>query len=964
LIARTIDEADGRILYRWEVRNVPQAHRESAMPPLYACVQRLLVSTIPSWEEVSRWYWRLCEPHLKTTEEMEAKVRELVATAPTREARIRAIFRFVSQEIRYMGETTETEAPGYEPHDAAVTFGKRHGVCRDKAALLATLLRAAGFQAFPVLINASKALKDQEVPQPYFNHAITALLNDDGGYTMMDSTDEGTSALFPAYLSHNSYLVARPEGDVLRTSPTIPATDNLLTISTHGDIDANGRLTGFSSFVFHGVNDNGYRHYFAKHTPDERRIFLENILNRTLPGAKITRLSLSPEKLLDTEQTLTLELFYQAPQVIAGTRQTAVLKVPVFSSHLGMANFILGDASLDKRRFPYKCSMACGVHEQAEIAVSPAWGNLLSLPRTEEISRDTFLWRREYGWSQRSLSFTAAMEIRTVEFSPAEYLQLKEDMKTMEKASRGTPVFQPDRRDAGMYSALEPDAMILEEDSRISLTSPTEYTILTKVRQKILTYGGKKDYSELEFKFYPDFEKVSLKYAKVHNGDHCQELNLKETKLMDAPWVSSASRYPREAILVANLPGVEIGSVLEYEYETTVKNGAPFTLAEAFEGTLPIQEKSITLDAPEKLFLDCGVYPAGMLNPPGENPIDYQKTRKGDRIVQTWKVSERAPVPSESGMPRLRMFLPSIVLSTVDWKSAAGQLNRALQERGGIDDRLKKAVEQLGGMETLRQLRAVRNLVATRIRSAGPSHVHLPLSALTEAAQTFRDGYGNSADRAILYHALLRHLGYRPEFVFAASAPLPARVSKALSSHADLSLFPVVLVKVKAGGRTVWFNDIDQYAELGTSSHEGCPILLPNGKITILEVDKPFRTKDEVATDIEILNPQGDALLTRTILCRGLDFAAHNRQYSELTPEERRRHYLKLLNSLSASAVEEKPLETDFRNYPGVIRFAARIPGYASLQDNLLALNIPSQVPGVLTASGSERRNPYQGGTL
>ena len=53
-----------------------------------------------------------------------------------------------------MGITTETEAPGYEPHDVSLTFSKRYGVCRDKAALLAVMLRAAGFDAFPVLIMA------------------------------------------------------------------------------------------------------------------------------------------------------------------------------------------------------------------------------------------------------------------------------------------------------------------------------------------------------------------------------------------------------------------------------------------------------------------------------------------------------------------------------------------------------------------------------------------------------------------------------------------------------------------------------------------------------------------------------------------------------------------------------------------------------------------------------------------
>ena len=115
------------------------------MPDLHTCVQRLLVSTTPDWETVSRWYWRLSEPHYVPSPELSAKVRELKVKAGDSDASIRALFRFVAQDIRYLGITAETEAPGYEPHDVRDTFAARHGVCRDKAALLVVMLREAGF---------------------------------------------------------------------------------------------------------------------------------------------------------------------------------------------------------------------------------------------------------------------------------------------------------------------------------------------------------------------------------------------------------------------------------------------------------------------------------------------------------------------------------------------------------------------------------------------------------------------------------------------------------------------------------------------------------------------------------------------------------------------------------------------------------------------------------------------------
>lgn len=158
------DLGGGRKLLRWTARDVPQAFPEPNMPSFSRCVQALRLSTIPDWPTVSRWYWGLCAPHLaKATPAMTNEVVRLVKGCRTETEKVRAVFRFVSQEVRYMGLTLEDDAPGYEPHDVDLTFENRYGVCRDKAALLVALLRIAGVQAFPVLIHAG-AKMDPDVP--------------------------------------------------------------------------------------------------------------------------------------------------------------------------------------------------------------------------------------------------------------------------------------------------------------------------------------------------------------------------------------------------------------------------------------------------------------------------------------------------------------------------------------------------------------------------------------------------------------------------------------------------------------------------------------------------------------------------------------------------------------------------------------------------------------------------------
>ncbi len=99
--------------------------------------------------------------------------------------------------------------------DVCITFNKNYGVCRDKAALLVSFLRMAGFKAYPVLINIG-AKRDPDVPEPDFDHAIACVQLENKDYLLMDPTDENTRDLLPSYDCNRSYLECRAEGENLR----------------------------------------------------------------------------------------------------------------------------------------------------------------------------------------------------------------------------------------------------------------------------------------------------------------------------------------------------------------------------------------------------------------------------------------------------------------------------------------------------------------------------------------------------------------------------------------------------------------------------------------------------------------------------------------------------------------------------------------------------------------------------
>ena len=121
------------------------------------------ISTFQSWEEVGNWYNRLQQERVKPTAEIRAKAAELTKDAKDDNARLQAIYNYVSTQFHYIG--VDFGIGRYQPHAAEEVLENQYGDCKDKHTLLASLLDAAGIKAFPALISASREL-DPEVPSP------------------------------------------------------------------------------------------------------------------------------------------------------------------------------------------------------------------------------------------------------------------------------------------------------------------------------------------------------------------------------------------------------------------------------------------------------------------------------------------------------------------------------------------------------------------------------------------------------------------------------------------------------------------------------------------------------------------------------------------------------------------------------------------------------------------------------
>ena len=931
--------ADGSVEHIWVAKDSPQAFAEPDTPPLYKVVQNLYVSTAEDWQTISRWYWDLCVPHLsKTTPAISNQVSKIVASCGEKASdydKISAIYKWVAQEVRYMGLTMEETSPGYAPHDVNITFENRYGVCRDKAALLAAMLRIAGFEAYPVLIHAG-AKMDNEVPLPYFNHAITGVRApgskeaDKAGYILMDPTDESSRDIMPAYLGDRSYLVATPFGETLHLSSVPPAKANSLDVESEGTIENDGSLLVKSVVRFKGLNDNAYRHGLLKMTAENRRRFFERAVKGASSSAELISAELKPDDLRKTEEELSVELLFRINEAVLKGKSREELTVPALSRILGVANWAFdGSTSLLKRRFPLVISSTARTTERIRIKLGDSIGETVALP--EDISIDgAYSFSRKTSVKDGVYTMERVLSVNEVEFSPAEYAKLLDSLKTVEAAERQRAVFAKSRYADAHVRYREIAAIV-------NVTGPKSWVVTNVVEKEILTYDGKKKSAELKFSYNPTWKNIDVVSATVMKADgSVASVSDREKSVLDAGWASSAPRYPATKELIVNLPSVEIGSVIKYVTVTTVTNApAPFYATWNFDSTEPIDLMR----------------------------VDYRDW-KGGRFVRTEKNLKR--LPSEPMMAPASFWRDMKTVALGDFTSAADNLEEGIDvesdEFGGELASAKSADEE--------KIETVRNWMAKYIRISGPSLYETPLSFQTTPVDTvLKERYASRFDYIRTMCALMKGAGLDADIVFAANDVTDAEETRIndILEYPNIGKYsiPVCRVRVKSGSFLGMGGTVREYF-IGTEN-EYTPVTASSvSKSTYLDIDSeiPVDQKACIASD-------EDALFSRyTIYVRengavdieyeqetkGASVGAFRKIYSEMLPEDRSRHFQKMLGSLAQAATATRELVTDLKN--AKLSFSAFIPDYATKAGDTMTVTLPEIGFSLSSLTGSVRETP------
>jgi hypothetical protein len=234
-----------------------------------------------------------------------------------------------------------------------MNFTDRCGVCKDKAALLISMLRMAGFEAYPAMTMAGSRI--ETIPADHFNHCVVVVKLEDGTYMPLDPTwVPFKRELWSSAEQQQNYLPGIPEGSDLCLTPVSDPMNHYLKIDAKTTLAADGTLTGEFVVNAEGQSDGSVRSPFLQGYADRVYRALEAQLLAVSPQAVLEGYSCKDAK--DYQKApISLKIKFSIPAYATVGEGVIMCKPFVFTDiYSGVCSFLRVDTSVKERKYAFK----------------------------------------------------------------------------------------------------------------------------------------------------------------------------------------------------------------------------------------------------------------------------------------------------------------------------------------------------------------------------------------------------------------------------------------------------------------------------------------------------------------------------------------------------------------------------------------------------------------------------------
>jgi hypothetical protein len=315
-------------VYTWELKDIPAIEHELNRPPYRALAGRMTVSfvsekfkaqTYRNWSELGSWNAQLMAGVFDASSPLQQKVQEIAPASMPLLDRMKALSRFAQKDIRYAA--IEIGIGGLKPHQASDVFAHRYGDCKDKAALLKTMLNQIGVKSYLMPISTERGVFTDKSPASMgFDHVILAIQLPDsvsrkdlssiyvhpklGDLLIFDPTSEYVPFGYLPYFEQDNYalLLTETGGELIHLPVSSPELNQVkrtakLNLLPDGTLQGEVEETRSGFFASEGRG-------FEEASLQDRKKAIEHYLGRTVTNVQVDSFDLVNVDKIDQDLVL------------------------------------------------------------------------------------------------------------------------------------------------------------------------------------------------------------------------------------------------------------------------------------------------------------------------------------------------------------------------------------------------------------------------------------------------------------------------------------------------------------------------------------------------------------------------------------------------------------------------------------------------------------------------------------
>jgi hypothetical protein len=399
---RQVKTVGNRKIYTWATANIPRVKGERFAADSNGVRMTIMTGSPTTWAKIASWYAANAKERYSVTPAVAAKLSDVVKGASTRDDSIRAIHRWIAQDIRYV--SIALGLGGYQPRTPDEVVATGYGDCKDKATLFVAALDKMGVTAYPVLLNSRGGVRRELPTIEQLDHAIAAIKRG-SSYQFVDLTAGLTPFGQLPYDEQGEFgLVVHPDGtSEVVTLPADSGSSNGTRMRIVGTLSEDGLFNGR-----YEEQDFGAGQYFL-------RAMLENPLDSSarasIPKRMVGRFfqdaaadSLQAFNGKDLTAPVRISFQIHNAKAIDHLGNSSIFTIPLG----GMGHFSTFATELEKepkRRFPIDAQKVLGVGSRtSEFVITLPAGWKAQLPAGVTATSAFGAYRSEYKQDGRVLT--------------------------------------------------------------------------------------------------------------------------------------------------------------------------------------------------------------------------------------------------------------------------------------------------------------------------------------------------------------------------------------------------------------------------------------------------------------------------------------------------------------------------------------------------------------------------------